>query len=145
MNKLTSLPQVQFFAHLTVARVISVQSLYELLKSCTAVLDEFGVSHGRASKAGLCAAEGLMIVSAFGGILDGRLIIVQAGSIIKQDTSLDVVEILTALQTYIESTKDAKTLVQPVIRLFVDTAVLEHAEEVCVFLVRGPPFLPRSS
>ncbi|KAI0829290.1 cap binding protein 80-PB [Trametes gibbosa] len=104
---------VQFFAHLTVARVISVQSLYELLKSCTAVLDEFGVSHGRASKAGLCAAEGLMI----------------AGSIIKQDTSLDVVEILTALQTYIESTKDAKTLVQPVIRLFVDTAVLEHAEE----------------
>lgn len=55
--------QVQFFAHLTVARVISVQSMYELLKSFTAVLDEFGVSHGRAAKAGLCAAEGLMIVS----------------------------------------------------------------------------------
>ena len=56
--------QVHFFAHLTVARVISVQSMFELLKSFTAVLDEFGVSHGRAAKAGLCAAEGLMIVSA---------------------------------------------------------------------------------
>ncbi|KAI8984955.1 cap binding protein 80-PB [Trametes punicea] len=104
---------VHFFAHLTVARVISVQSMYELLKSFTAVLDEFGVSHGRASKAGLCAAEGLMI----------------AGPIIKQDPSLDVFEILNGLQTYIDSTKDARTLVQPLVQLFTDTPVLEHAEE----------------
>ncbi|KAI0676720.1 cap binding protein 80-PB [Trametes maxima] len=104
---------VHFFAHLTAAGVISVQSMYELLKSFTAVLDEFGVSHGRASKAGLCAAEGLMI----------------AGPVIKQDTSLDAAEIINALQAYIELIKDAKTLVQPVVRLFTDTSVLEHAEE----------------
>lgn len=35
-----------------------------LLQSFTAVLDEFGVSHGRAKRAAICAAEGLMIVSA---------------------------------------------------------------------------------
>ncbi|KAI0352745.1 cap binding protein 80-PB [Trametes cingulata] len=104
---------VHFFAHLTVARVISVQSMYELLKSFTAVLDEFGVSHGRAAKAGLCAAEGLMI----------------AGPAIKQDPSLDVSEIINALQTYIDSTRDAKTLVQPVVQLFTDSPILEHAEE----------------
>ncbi|KAI0366193.1 cap binding protein 80-PB [Pilatotrama ljubarskyi] len=104
---------VHFFAHLTVARVISVQSMYELLKSFTAVLDEFGVSHGRAAKAGLCAAEGLMI----------------AGPAIKQDPSLDVSDIINALQTYIDSTRDAKTLVQPVVQLFTDTPILEHAEE----------------
>ncbi|KAI0772512.1 cap binding protein 80-PB [Trametes elegans] len=104
---------VQFFAHLTVAQVISAQSMYELLKSFTAVLDEFGVSHGRATKAGLSAAEGLMI----------------AGPVIKQDPSLDVLEIITALQTYIDSTKDAKTLVQPIVQLFTDSPVLEHAEE----------------
>lgn len=37
--------------------------MFELLKSFTAVLEEFGASHGRAMKAALCAAEGLMIVS----------------------------------------------------------------------------------
>lgn len=37
--------------------------MFDLLRSFSAVLDEFGVSHGRAKKAALCAAEGLMIVS----------------------------------------------------------------------------------
>lgn len=54
--------QVQLFAHLTVAKVITAQTMYDLLRSFSAVLDEFGVSHGRAKKAALCAAEGLMIV-----------------------------------------------------------------------------------
>jgi nuclear cap-binding protein subunit 1 len=36
--------------------------MYDLLCSFIAVLDEFGVPHGRAKKAALCAAEGLMIV-----------------------------------------------------------------------------------
>ncbi len=49
---------------------------------------------------------------------------------VKQDASLDTTDIITALQTYIESTNDAKTLVQPAIQLFTDTPVLEHAEEV---------------
>lgn len=54
--------QVQLFAHLTVAKVINAQTMYDLLRSFSAVLDEFGVSHGRAKKSALCAAEGLMIV-----------------------------------------------------------------------------------
>jgi nuclear cap-binding protein subunit 1 len=33
-----------------------------LLQSFVAVLDEFGVSHGRAKKAALAAGEGLIIV-----------------------------------------------------------------------------------
>lgn len=44
------------------AGLVSSQTLFELLRSFTVVLQEFGVSHGRAMKAGLCAAEGLMIV-----------------------------------------------------------------------------------
>ena len=54
--------QIHFFAHLTMAKVISTDSMFSLLQSFTAVLDEFGVSHSRAKKAALCAAEGLMIV-----------------------------------------------------------------------------------
>ena len=54
--------QIHFFAHCTMAGLVSSQTLFELLRSFTAVLQEFGVSHGRAMKAGLCAAEGLMIV-----------------------------------------------------------------------------------
>jgi hypothetical protein len=45
------------------AKVISIESMLSLLQSFTAVLDEFGVSHGRAKRAALCAAEGLMIVN----------------------------------------------------------------------------------
>lgn len=56
------LMQVHFFAHLTLAQVISPESMVSLLQSFTTVLDEFGVSYGRAKKAALCAAEGLMIV-----------------------------------------------------------------------------------
>ncbi|KAI9063483.1 cap binding protein 80-PB [Trametes sanguinea] len=104
---------VHFFAHLTVARVISVQSMYELLQSFTRVLEELNLSHGRASKAALCAAEGLMI----------------AGPAIKEDPSLSVSDILTALQGYIDSTRQERTLVQPLVQLFTDTPVLEHAEE----------------
>ena len=36
--------------------------MVSLLQSFTAVLDEFGVSHGRAKRAALCAGEGLIIV-----------------------------------------------------------------------------------
>ena len=54
--------KIHFFAHLTVARLISEDSMLSLLRSFTAVLDEFGVSHGRAKQAALCAGEGLLIV-----------------------------------------------------------------------------------
>ncbi|KAI0751203.1 cap binding protein 80-PB [Daedaleopsis nitida] len=104
---------VQFFAHLTAAQVISPRSMFNLLVSLTAVMDEFGVPHGRASKAGLCAAEGLMI----------------AGVIIKKDVSLDVSEIINGLGTYIEGTHNRKTLVQPLVQFYSDKPTLEHAEE----------------
>ena len=54
--------KIHFFAHLTVARLISEDSMLSLLRSFTAVLDEFGVSYGRAKQAALCAGEGLLIV-----------------------------------------------------------------------------------
>jgi len=57
--------QIQFFAHLTTVKVISVESLCTLLRSFVAVLDEFGVSIGRAKKAAQCAGEGLLMVSDF--------------------------------------------------------------------------------
>ena len=60
-----TLPQIQFFAHLTVAGLISPESMISLLQSFVAVLDEFGVSHGRAKKAASAAGEGLIIVSQY--------------------------------------------------------------------------------
>jgi hypothetical protein len=44
------------------AKLVSPESMIALLQSFTVVLDEFGVSHGRAKRAAICAAEGLMIV-----------------------------------------------------------------------------------
>lgn len=60
-----TLEQIQFFAHLTVAGLISPESMIALLQSFVAVLDEFGVSHGRAKKAALSAGEGLIIVRGY--------------------------------------------------------------------------------
>lgn len=59
---LTTAIQIHFFAHLVIAKLVSAESMFALLQSFTAVLDEFGVSHGRAKRAALCAGEGLMIV-----------------------------------------------------------------------------------
>ena len=55
--------QVHLFAHLTLAKVVSPESMIGLLESFTAVLDEFGVSQSRAKRAAICAGEGLIIVS----------------------------------------------------------------------------------
>lgn len=63
--EISTFPQVHFFAHLGVAKIVSPQSMVALLQSFVAVLEEFGVSHGRAKNAALCAAEGLMRVSPF--------------------------------------------------------------------------------
>jgi hypothetical protein len=57
--------QIHLFAHLTTTKLVSPQSMYDLLRSFTTVLDEFGVSHGRAKQAARCAAEGLMMASQF--------------------------------------------------------------------------------
>ncbi|KAF5363779.1 hypothetical protein D9756_000886 [Leucocoprinus leucothites] len=86
---------IQFFAHLTVAGLISPESMTSLLQSFVAVLDEFGVSHGRAKKAGLSAGEGLFI----------------AGSVLKAHSPSSVNDMITAIHTYSESTTNAKWLV----------------------------------
>ncbi|KAI0699826.1 cap binding protein 80-PB [Cytidiella melzeri] len=105
---------VQFFAHLTVARVITAQTMYDLLRSFTAVLDEFGVSHGRAKKSALCAAEGLMI----------------CGATIKEDTTANVFELISSIQAYVDSTSDSKILIQPIIKLYPTTESVEVADEI---------------
>ena len=41
-------------------------------------------------------------------------------------------EIINGLKAYIETTNDAKSLVQTVVQLHSSSPVLEHAEEVCI-------------
>lgn len=55
--------QVNFFAHLTVARVISARSMYDLLDTFKEVIVSIDSTHNRSTKAALCVAEGLLIVS----------------------------------------------------------------------------------
>lgn len=55
--------QIHFFADLAVNNIISPDSLLSVLQSFSAVLDEPGVSYGRAIKAGLCVGEGLIRVN----------------------------------------------------------------------------------
>ncbi|KAK7051321.1 Nuclear cap-binding protein subunit 1 [Paramarasmius palmivorus] len=105
---------VHFFAHLTVAGLVSVESFTALLQSFTAVLDEFGVSHGRGKRAALCAAEGLMI----------------AGASIKAHSATSVPEIITAIQTFIETTANAKWIVQPMFKPYNQSADTEPADEL---------------
>jgi len=62
---LTVIFQIHFFAHLALANIVSPSSLLALLQSFATVLDEPGVSYGRALKAGLCVGEGLLRVSSF--------------------------------------------------------------------------------
>ncbi|KAI0346958.1 hypothetical protein BDW22DRAFT_476190 [Trametopsis cervina] len=105
---------VQFFAHLTVAQVITTQTMYDLLRSFSAVLDEFGVSHGRAKKAALCAAEGLMI----------------CGATIKEETRVNVFELISSIQAYMDSTLDTKMLIQPTTKLYANQESVEIADEI---------------
>ncbi|KAH9843775.1 MIF4G like-domain-containing protein [Rhodofomes roseus] len=104
---------IQFFAHCTMAGLVSSQTMFELFRSFTAVLQEFGVSHGRAMKAALSAAEGLMI----------------AGPIMSK-SGADVTEIITAISDYSESMTGSKNIVQPVVRLHEQSSTIEHADEL---------------
>ncbi|KAH8074940.1 MIF4G like-domain-containing protein [Cristinia sonorae] len=89
---------VHFFAHLAVAQVISAASLYNLISAFVAVLDEFGVSHGRAKQAVRCAIEGLMI----------------AGPALAAESSADITSIVTAIKSYVQSVSRFKYLVRPI-------------------------------
>ncbi|KDR74497.1 hypothetical protein GALMADRAFT_250474 [Galerina marginata CBS 339.88] len=92
---------IHFFAHLTVAKLVSTDSMFSLLRSFTAVLDEFGVSHGRAKRAALCAGEGL----------------VMAGPVLKDHSPAGVDEIINAIQAYADTTTQQKWLVSPSTRI----------------------------
>ncbi|KAF6762456.1 cap binding protein 80-PB [Ephemerocybe angulata] len=110
---------IHFFAHLTVAKLISADSMLALLRSFTAVLDEFGVSNGRAKRACLCAGEGLLI----------------AGPILKAHSSTFPDEIITAIQAYIDSTASQKWLVAPLSTLHSDSIPQENTIELLDMLV----------
>jgi nuclear cap-binding protein subunit 1 len=123
--------QIHLFAHLTVAEVVSAESLSSLLKSFTAVLDEPGVSHGRAKRAALCAAEGLIIVCHFVYLCRQKLILfVQGGHVMKATDPTSVVEIINAIHGYSETLSTAKWLVHPYFQTFSDSINPKYADEV---------------
>ncbi|KAG1828882.1 armadillo-type protein [Suillus variegatus] len=105
---------IHFFAHLTVAQVISIESMSALLQSFAAVLDEFGVSYGRGRNAALCAIEGLII----------------SGAVMAKSSSSNTTEIIKTVQNYNDSIYAPKLLVQPAMSLFTESRSLENADEV---------------
>ncbi|KAG6877453.1 hypothetical protein C0993_007137 [Termitomyces sp. T159_Od127] len=105
---------IQFFAHLTVAGIVSPDSMVSLLQAFTAVLDGFNVSHKRAKRAVLCAAEGLMI----------------SGANLKMYSSTNVIEIINSVQAFSETTNIPKWLVRPTSSLHTDAVTIENGDEM---------------
>ncbi|KAH9175199.1 MIF4G like-domain-containing protein [Lactarius sanguifluus] len=105
---------IHFFAHLTVTNLISPQSMLGLLQSFTAVLDEFGVSNGRAKRAARCAVEGLM----------------RAGRVLKEHSAGAVIEMIASVQAYNDSVVAAKWLVHPLANLQFPKIPVDHADEI---------------
>jgi len=103
-----------------------------LLQSFTAVLDEFGVSNGRAKRAARCAAEGLMKVR-HSPYCEVRTDLTgfKAGQVLKEHSATIVMEIITSIQAYNDSVKTAKWLVHPLAHLHSLDVSDEHADEVC--------------
>ncbi|KJA21655.1 hypothetical protein HYPSUDRAFT_165386 [Hypholoma sublateritium FD-334 SS-4] len=110
---------IHFFAHLTVAGLISMDSMLALLHSFTAVLDEFGVSYGRAKQASLCAGEGLLV----------------AGAVLKEHSVTDVQEIINAIQTFADTTTQQKWLVSPATRISSQAIPHDSAVELLEILL----------
>ncbi len=104
-----------------------------LLQSFTAVLDEFGVSNGRAKRAARCAAEGLIRVFAFVSVffLQTDLTGFKAGQVLKEHSATTVIEMIASIQAYNDSVKTAKWLVHPLSPLHSLEVSAEHADEVC--------------
>ncbi|GLB33280.1 putative MIF4G like protein [Lyophyllum shimeji] len=105
---------IQLFAHLTVAHIVSPDSMLSLLQSFTAVLDEFGVSHGRAKRAALCAAEGLMI----------------SGPSLKPHSGTGVTDVINAIQAFNDTATTSKWLVRPMIRVYSEAVTIENGDEL---------------
>jgi nuclear cap-binding protein subunit 1 len=119
------------------AKVISADSMFSLLQSFTAVLDEFGVSHSRAKKAALCAAEGLMIVCiSLQHQRPASLLLTQGGPVLKPNPATNVTSLIDAIQSYHDVAGTTKWLVQPLVRLSSDSAPAENADEVSFLLLR---------
>ena len=114
------------------AKLISPESLFSLLQSFTAVLDEFGVSHGRAKRAALCAGEGLLVVCLILILSGGYLNFSQAGPILKQYSPSNTTDIIEAIRTYNELTITQKWLVAPVTKIYSDVVPEQNAVEVCL-------------
>ncbi|PBK65728.1 hypothetical protein ARMSODRAFT_940305 [Armillaria solidipes] len=119
---------IHFFAHLTLANLVSIDSLVGLLQSLTAVLDEFGVSHGRAKRAALCAAEGLMI----------------AGSVIKTNHASNATDIVNAIVAFNETTTSAKWIVHPMMSLPSTSVTTDNADELLDILLASLGALEKS-
>ncbi|KAG6811250.1 hypothetical protein H0H92_008368 [Tricholoma furcatifolium] len=105
---------IHLFAHLTLAGIVSVESMLSLLQAFTAVLDGFNVSHKRAKRAVLCAAEGLMI----------------SGPSLKPYSPTSVSEIISSIQGFNESNNSVKWLVRPMINLYREEVTLENGDEM---------------
>ena len=105
-----------------------------LLQSFTAVLDEFGVSNGRAKRAARCAAEGLLrvfvlYINYF--LVQTNLTGLKAGQVLKEHSAATVIEMIASIQAYNDSVKTAKWLVHPLAPLHSLEASAEYADEVC--------------
>ncbi|KAM6495489.1 MIF4G like domain containing protein [Amanita muscaria] len=112
---------IQFFAHLTMAKVVSPDSMISLLQAFTSVLDEFGVSNGRAKRAAMCAAEGLMF----------------AGPVIKAHSALAVTDIINAIQAYNDTMSNPTWLVQPTTEAHQESIVFDFADELLDTILRA--------
>ncbi|KAJ7666528.1 MIF4G like-domain-containing protein [Mycena rosella] len=119
---------IHFFAHLTVAKLISTDSMFGLLQSFTAVLEEFGVSHGRAKKAAVCAAEGLMI----------------GGPILKASSSERVQEVINAIQSYNDTVTSPKWLIGPILKMYSDEGSTSNADELLDIVLQALRTLDKS-
>lgn len=111
-----------------------------LLQSFVAVLDEFGVSHGRAKKAALAAGEGLIIVgiSCYLHTFTPFNYVSKAGPVLKTHSSSRVNDLITAISAYSESTTNAKWLVVPNSKVSNDIVIPDNAHEVRVPLILLP-------
>lgn len=72
--------------------------------------------------------------SSFAGV--DAPVFTQAGPIMLK-SGIDVTEIITAIGDYTESVNSTKTLVQPVVKLYEQSPVIEHADEVCTLQSRS--------
>ncbi|KAF8511162.1 MIF4G like-domain-containing protein [Gautieria morchelliformis] len=111
---------IHFFAHLTVAKAISSASMLTLLQSFAAVLDEPGVSYGRAVNAGMCVGEGL----------------IRAGRVLHEHSPQSVGDMISSITVFADSVRTTKALVQPLVRLHaVDDAPRGNENELLMNLL----------